>query len=84
MIVKDENQVKWKSRTSLIKVWRVGAVGGGILGLMIASVFFPLAGLVIGAISSGDIGKSLDKGVNQKFVKDLTETLKLPALLRSL
>ena len=53
-----------------------GAVGGGVLGLLLASVFFPLAGLTIGAIGGALIGKSLDMGVDQKFVKDVTETLK--------
>jgi uncharacterized membrane protein len=53
-----------------------GAVGGGVLGLMLASVFFPLAGLAIGALSGALIGKALDMGVDQKFVKDVTETLK--------
>jgi uncharacterized membrane protein len=55
---------------------KVGAVGGGLLGLMLASIFFPLAGLAIGAIGGALVGKSLDKGVDQKFVKDVTETLK--------
>jgi len=53
-----------------------GAVGGSVLGLVLASVFFPLAGLAIGAIGGALVGKSLGKGVDQKFVKDVTETLK--------
>ena len=75
VIVKDETG-KVHVKNQMDKAIAVGAVGGGILGLMIASVFFPLAGLAIGAIGGGLIGKSLDKGVDQKFVKDVTETLK--------
>jgi uncharacterized membrane protein len=75
VIVKDESG-KVHLKNQLDKAIAIGAVGGGILGLMIASVFFPLAGLAFGAISGGLIGKSLDKGVDQKFVKDVTETLK--------
>jgi uncharacterized membrane protein len=75
VIVKDEAG-KVHIKNQMDKTVAVGAVGGGILGLMIASVFFPLAGLVIGAIGGGLIGKSMDKGVDQKFVKDVTETLK--------
>jgi uncharacterized membrane protein len=75
VIVKDESG-KVHLKNQLDKTIAIGAVGGGILGLMIASVFFPLAGLAFGAISGGLIGKSLDKGVDQKFVKDVTETLK--------
>ena len=75
VIVKDETgkvEIKNQMESSV----KVGAVGGGLLGLMLASVFFPLAGLVIGAIGGALVGKSLDKGVDQKFVKDVTETLK--------
>jgi uncharacterized membrane protein len=75
VIVKDESG-KVEVKNQLDKSIAVGAVGGGILGLMIASVFFPLAGLAIGAIGGGLIGKSLNKGVDQQFVKDVTETLK--------
>ena len=75
VIVKDETG-KVHVKNQMDKAIAVGAVGGGILGLMIASVFFPLAGLAIGAIGGGLIGKSLDKGVDQKFVKDVTESLK--------
>jgi uncharacterized membrane protein len=52
-----------------------GAVAGGLLGLLLASVFFPLAGLAIGAIGGALVGKALDLGVDQKFVRDVTETL---------
>ena len=53
-----------------------GAVGGSVLGLLLAGLFFPLAGLAIGAIGGALVGKALDMGVDQKFVKDVTETLK--------
>ena len=75
VIVKDESG-KVHLKNQLDKSIKIGAVAGGILGLMIASVFFPLAGLAIGAASGALIGKSLDNGVDQKFVKDVTETLK--------
>ena len=55
---------------------KIGAIGGGMIGLMLATVFFPLAGLAIGALGGALVGKSLDKGVDQQFVKDVTETLK--------
>jgi uncharacterized membrane protein len=75
VIVKDESgKVEVKNQTdSSVKA---GAVGGGMLGLLIAGVFFPLAGIAIGAVGGALIGKSLGKGVDQKFVKDVTETLK--------
>lgn len=75
VIVKQESgKVEVKNMMDTGTKW--GAVGGGVLGLMLASVFFPLAGLAIGAIGGALIGKTLDMGVDQKFVKDVTETLK--------
>jgi len=75
VIVKQESgKVEVKNQLDTGVKW--GAVGGGVLGLLLAGVFFPLAGLAIGAISGALVGKSLDMGVDQGFVKDVTETLK--------
>jgi uncharacterized membrane protein len=54
---------------------KMGAVGGGLLGLLLASVFFPVAGLLIGALGGALIGKTLHLGVDQDFVKEVTESL---------
>jgi uncharacterized membrane protein len=36
---------------------------------------FPLAGLAIGVAGGALVGKSLDMGVDKKFVKDVSESL---------
>lgn len=54
---------------------KIGAVGGGLLGLLLASVFFPVAGILVGAALGGLIGKSVDLGVDQKFVKEVADGL---------
>jgi uncharacterized membrane protein len=75
VIVKQESgKVEIKNQADSGVKW--GAISGGVLGLLLASVFFPLAGLAIGAVGGALIGKSLDLGVDKKFVKDVTETLK--------
>ena len=48
---------------------RIGAVSGGILGLLLASVFFPIAGMVIGAVAGGLLGKSVDLGISKSAVR---------------
>jgi len=74
VIVKDEDgKVQVKNQVESAVKW--GAFGGGMLGLLLASIFFPVAGLVIGAAGGALVGKSLGKGVDQKFVKDVTNTL---------
>ena len=53
-----------------------GAVGGGLLGLLLGSVFFPLAGLAVGVIGGALVGRMLDDGVDRRFVKDVSESLR--------
>jgi uncharacterized membrane protein len=53
---------------------KYGAIGGGILGVLL-SFMFPLAGLAIGVAGGALVGKSLDMGVDKKFVKDVSESL---------
>jgi uncharacterized membrane protein len=75
VIVKQESgKVDVKNTMDTGVKW--GAVGGGLLGLLLASVFFPLAGLAIGAFTGALLGKAMNLGVDKKFVKDVTETLK--------
>ena len=74
IVKQDSGKVEVKNQ--LDKGVKGGAIGGGVLGLLLAGVFFPLAGLAIGAIGGALVGKALDMGVDQKFVKDVTETLK--------
>jgi uncharacterized membrane protein len=75
VIVKDESG-KVDIKNTLDTGVKVGAVTGGALGLLLAGLFFPLAGLAVGALAGGLIGKTLNMGVDKKFVQDVTETLK--------
>jgi uncharacterized membrane protein len=74
VIVKDEEgKIHVKNETD--RGVKVGAIGGGLLGLLLASIFFPVAGLLVGAALGGLIGKSADLGVDQKFVKEVADDL---------
>jgi uncharacterized membrane protein len=54
---------------------KVGAVGGGLLGLFIGFIFFPLGAIIIGVLGGALIGKSTDLGISKKFVKEVTASL---------
>jgi uncharacterized membrane protein len=74
VVVKDEEgKVHVKNETD--RGVAIGAVGGGLLGLLLAGIFFPVAGLLLGALGGALIGKSADLGIDQKFVKDVEEAM---------
>jgi uncharacterized membrane protein len=53
-----------------------GAITGGVLGLMLTVVFFPVAGLVIGAAAGALIGRSLHHNIDKKLIEDVTDDLR--------
>jgi len=53
----------------------MGALGGSMIGLLLAGVFFPLAGLMAGAALGGVIGHFFHKDVDQAFVKEVTNKI---------
>jgi uncharacterized membrane protein len=74
VVVKDEGG-KVHVKNEMDRGVKIGALGGGFLGLLIGGVFFPLAGLLAGILGGALVGKSLDMGIEQKFVKDVSDAL---------
>lgn len=68
-----EGKVKIKQVESLAGMW---ALGGAFWGLLLGLIFFvPVFGLLVGAAAGALAGKYQDLGVDDKFIKDVGETL---------
>jgi len=74
IVVKDE-EGKVHLKNEVDRGVKIGAVGGSMLGLLLASVFFPIGGLVLGALGGALVGKLADTGVSQKFVKEVSDEM---------
>ncbi|MGL5081278.1 MAG: DUF1269 domain-containing protein [Microcoleaceae cyanobacterium] len=74
VVVKDkEGKIKLKQAMNLPAT---GAVSGGFWGLLIGTLFLsPLLGAAVGAASGALGGALTDIGVDDKFMKELGETL---------
>ena len=53
---------------------KIGAIGGGLLGLLL-SFMFPLAGIVVGAAGGALAGRMADLGIDRQFVEDVSASL---------
>lgn len=49
---------------------------GALLGVLLGGFLFPLGGLLLGAAGGALVGRLADLGVDGKFVKDVSESLK--------
>ena len=52
-----------------------GAAIGGMLGLIIGGLLFPIGGLILGAAGGAAFGKMMETGVDKKFVEDVSNSL---------
>jgi uncharacterized membrane protein len=74
-IIRKDADGKVHKVNELSSATEIGAVAGGGLGLLLMFMF-PIAGVAIGAASGAAIGAALGKGVDGKWVKEVTESLK--------
>jgi len=52
-----------------------GALIGGGVGLLLAGILFPVAGIVVGAAAGAAVGATTDMGLSKNYVKEVGEAL---------
>jgi uncharacterized membrane protein len=73
VIRRQDGKVKVKQAVSLVGI---GALGGAFWGMLIGLLFMaPWLGLIVGAASGALGGKLRDTGVDDKFIKDVGNTI---------
>ena len=74
VVVKDEEgKVHTKNQVST-GTWTATGVGG-LLGVLIGTIFFPLGGLILGLGGGALVGRFMNLGVDGKFVKEVQEQI---------
>jgi uncharacterized membrane protein len=69
-----DGKVKVKQANSLVGA---GALGGAFWGMLFGLLFFaPFLGMAIGAATGALFGKATDYGINDKFIKQVSESIK--------
>ncbi len=74
VVVRDEKG-KVHVKNQLDRGVKIGAVGGGLLGLLLAGIFFPVAGILVGVLGGMGVGALADLGIQKSFVKEVSDEL---------
>ena len=73
VVVKDaDGKVRVQDQVS--SATKMGAVGGGAVGLLVF-MMFPIAGIAAGAAGGALVGHMLDRHVDKEFVKEVSDSL---------
>jgi uncharacterized membrane protein len=74
VVVKDQHG-KVHVKNEMDRGVKIGAVGGGLIGLLLGSIFFPLAGILVGAFGGAAVGAATRMGIDKAFVKEVSNAI---------
>jgi uncharacterized membrane protein len=74
VVVRDE-EGKYHVKNEVDRGVKVGAVGGGFLGLLIGGLLFPIGGLILGILGGAAVGALAHKGIEKKFIDEVKESM---------
>ena len=74
VIVRDMDG-KFKVHGQKDRAVKTGAWAGGAIGLLLGSIFFPIGGIVLGALAGAGIGAAAHVGIDKQFIKSVEENM---------
>jgi uncharacterized membrane protein len=74
VILRDE-EGKFKVHGQMDRGVKTGAGVGAAIGLLLGSIFFPIGGIVLGALAGAGVGASTNLGIDKKFIQDVKDTM---------
>jgi uncharacterized membrane protein len=70
VVVRDE-EGEFHVKNEVDRGVKIGALGGGAIGLLIGGLLFPVAGILVGVLGGAAVGALAGVGIDKKFVKEV-------------